>query len=237
MDRIYLINLERSTDRLEHFKKEMKRCNLPEDKVQIFKAIDGNTHVFTDEEEKMVGKMNVNNRVKACLLSHYYVLKDIEKNGYKTCLVLEDDVRFVTDVMERLDHLINHLDMNWYVCYIGLHTISSGCYFVDFPIESEYETTFCSEKLNDYVCRYKKDLEPTTLAFLVNGTNVSCMLEEMRKNPTAADHCYINILKRLDAFYGSLCVLATGNSKLETTIHTKVDIEAMTSSYLSYIGD
>ena len=29
LDKIYLINLEQSTDRLEHFKNEVKRCNLP----------------------------------------------------------------------------------------------------------------------------------------------------------------------------------------------------------------
>ena len=127
LDRIYLINLERSTDRLEHFKSEIKRCKLPKDKIQIFKAIDGNSHVFTPDEEKLLQKMDDvcdNNRVKACFLSHYYVLKDIEKNGYGKCLVLEDDVRFVSDVKNRLNELTTNVDeiKKWYILYIGFHS-------------------------------------------------------------------------------------------------------------------
>ena len=131
LDQIYLINLERSTDRLEHFKKEIKRCNLPEDKIHIFKAIDGNSHIFTPDEERLLQKMDNkyhpdNNRIKSCFLSHYYVLKDIEKNGYKKCLVLEDDVRFVSDIETRLNDLVNKVDLieKWYIVYIGFHSIA-----------------------------------------------------------------------------------------------------------------
>jgi hypothetical protein len=57
------------------------------------------------------------------------------------------------------------------------------------------------------------------LSYLVNGSNVGKIIEEMTINPDSVDNCYNNILKRLDIFYCVLHVLATGNSKLETTIH------------------
>lgn len=197
MDQIYLINLEKSKDRLEHFQKEMKRCNLP--KVTVFKAIDGESHIFTKEEEKMVGKIK-DNFVKACFLSHYYVLKDIEKNKYRNCLILEDDVRFVHDIVDRLHELISHLDMNWYIVFVGTHLIASGSYFIDFPIETVHEHSFYSEKINEYICRYKNDFNPCALAYLVNGSNVTEIIEEMEKNPEAVDHCYNTILKRKKYF-------------------------------------
>ena len=151
LDKIYLINLEQSTDRLEHFKNEVKRCNLQEDKIHIFKAIDGNSHVFTPDEEQLLQKMDNkydldNNRVKACFLSHYYVLKDIEKNGYGKCLVLEDDVRFISDIKSRLNDLTTNLDEieKWYTVYIGFHSFMCGSYFVDFPIEDSFNSEISS---------------------------------------------------------------------------------------------
>jgi hypothetical protein len=244
LDKIYLINLERSTDRLEHFKNEVKRCNLPEDKIQIFKAIDGNSHVFTPDEEQLLQKMDNkydldNNRVKACFLSHYYVLKDIEKNGYEKCLVLEDDVRFVSDIETQLNDLVNKVDLikKWYTVYIGFHSFMCGSYFVDFPIEDSYDSSFfCKKKITDSIGKFKDDFNPCTLSYLVNGSNVSKIIEEMTINPNSVDNCYNDILKRLDIFYCVLHVLATGNSNLETTIHKEcilksLDFNSLLSNY------
>ena len=237
LDRIYLINLERSTDRLEHFKSEIKRCKLPEDKIQIFKAIDGNSHVFMPDEEKLLQKMGDacdNNRVKACFLSHYYVLKDIEKNGYGKCLVLEDDVRFVSDVKNRLNELTTNVDeiKKWYILYIGFHSYAAGSYFEDFPIEEKYDSSFfCKQKITDHIGIFKDGFNPCTLSYLVNGSNVSEMIQEMTEHPGAADICYNNILTRIDAFYCALYVLATGNSKLDTTIHLTYNHKEMLQSY------
>jgi GR25 family glycosyltransferase involved in LPS biosynthesis len=244
LDKIYLINLERSTDRLEHFKNEVKRCNLPEDKIHIFKAIDGNSHVFTPDEEQLLEKMDNksdldNNRIKACFLSHYYVLKDIEKNGYGKCLVLEDDVRFVSDIKSRLNDLATNLDEieKWYIVYIGLHSVADGSYFKDFPIEGSYDSSFfCKKKITDSIGKFKDDFNPCTLSYLVNGSNVSKIIEEMTINPNSVDNCYNDILKRLDIFYCVLHVLATGNSNLETTIHKEcilknLDFNSLLSNY------
>lgn len=239
MDQIYLINLERCKDRLDHFTKEVNRCNLPKDKIKIFKAIDGNSHIFTEEEERIFEKANNNdfdiNRIKACFLSHYYVLKDIEKNKYKKCLVLEDDVRFVDDVKERLDDLFDHLDLKWNFIYIGLHLCASGSMFVDFPIEGTYDTFFAKEKINEYICRFNDDFNPCSLSYLVNGENVGEMIKGMEENPGASDICFNNILKSKNIFYGTLKVLATGNSKLETTIHTGPSFDQMVCSYMNFI--
>jgi GR25 family glycosyltransferase involved in LPS biosynthesis len=227
LDKIYLINLEQSTDRLEHFKNEVKRCNLPEDKIHIFKAIDGNSHIFTPDEEQLLEKMDNksdldNNRIKACFLSHYYVLKDIEKNGYGKCLVLEDDVRFVSDIKRRLNELTTNLDEieKWYIVYIGLHSVAAGSYFEDFPIEGSYDSSFfCKKKITDYIGVFNDGFNPCALSYLVNGNNVDQIIEKMTIHPRAADYCYNNILIGLDAFYCALHVLATGNSNLDTTIH------------------
>jgi GR25 family glycosyltransferase involved in LPS biosynthesis len=149
-------------------------------------------------------------------------LKDIEKNGYGKCLVLEDDVRFVSDIKRRLNDLTTNLDEieKWYIVYIGLHSVAAGSYFEDFPIEGSYDSSFfCKKKITDYIGVFNDGFNPCALSYLVNGNNVDQIIEKMTIYPGAADYCYNNILIGLDAFYCALHVLATGNSNLDTTIH------------------
>ena len=50
IDKIYLINLESAVNRKEHFLQEAIREKLPQDKIKIFNAINGNEHIFTNFE-------------------------------------------------------------------------------------------------------------------------------------------------------------------------------------------
>lgn len=71
LDQIYLINLERSKDRLEHFMNEVEKHQIDKSKLTIFKAIDAKTHVFTKEEELLSNMKNLKT-VQCNFLSHYY---------------------------------------------------------------------------------------------------------------------------------------------------------------------
>ena len=50
IDKIYLINMKRSTDRLDHFMKEIRKHNLPFEKLHVFSAIDATIHDLTPDE-------------------------------------------------------------------------------------------------------------------------------------------------------------------------------------------
>mgnify|MGYP001218210219 CR=1 FL=1 len=85
IDRIFFINLDRRTDRLEEITKELKTYNFPNDKIERFSAIE-----FQKDgrgEEGAIG----------CSMSHLEILKISLKKGYENILVLEDDFKFIVD--------------------------------------------------------------------------------------------------------------------------------------------
>jgi GR25 family glycosyltransferase involved in LPS biosynthesis len=246
--KIYLINLERCKDRLDHFMKEATRIGLPLNKIQIFKAIDGNTHEFTSEEMDMFGvtkedldmyqnNHTENKRVLACYLSHYYVMADIQKNKYKTCLVLEDDVRFVSSFMNDIQNVLSDLHkVTLSLCHIGQHALAVRDIFLDFPIEDTYNPydTYCLSKQTDYLCKLKPSNNPCCLSYIVNAESCIDLVNSMKTNKkyTAIDSFYNQYLSQNDIFYASFKVLTTGNSKLQTTIHNKTaTLEDMLVSY------
>lgn len=64
IDKIYLINMKRSTDRLDHFMSEMRKHNLPFEKLHIFSAIDATIHDLTPDELELTKHMKENGEIK-----------------------------------------------------------------------------------------------------------------------------------------------------------------------------
>jgi GR25 family glycosyltransferase involved in LPS biosynthesis len=94
--KVYIINLDKRTDRLASVKKECERVGLA---FERFKAIEGN------------------NRHLAFNKSQYNVLKLAVEQGAESVLVLEDDV-----VFNNLDHLpqaLSELPQDWACVYFG----------------------------------------------------------------------------------------------------------------------
>ena len=214
IDKIYLINLKRSADRLEHFMDQVSKHHLPKDKLEIFTAIDGKTHQFTDKENEILSHMNESNSLKCNLLSHYYVLQDIFTKGYKNCLVLQDDVYFVNGFVNKIDQVIDHIPEDAEFINIGLHKKAVYEYFEDFPINDVYDRYYCKEKVNEYICKYKDDINPATLSYIVKDCSVFLSMEYRQ----AMDKNLNEYLISKNIFYGSNDVLATGNSNFKSTI-------------------
>lgn len=91
---VYVINLNRSVDRLSQIKDQLERLNLPFKRVE---AIDGNQ---LDLEKSRVNhckfhlsqKRKCENRELGCAESHRKVWNQILENGDRYALILEDDV-------------------------------------------------------------------------------------------------------------------------------------------------
>jgi GR25 family glycosyltransferase involved in LPS biosynthesis len=172
VDKIYLINLERRNDRLDHFLTECKREDIDRDKIQIFKAFDAKTYNLKVKELKMFENIDFDLNVfhgKPCIcnqLSHYNILLDMVKKKYKKCIIFQDDVRLKRNFKKDINNVLNNLPRNSEFVWIGLHKMAAGSYFEDFPIDHIYERYYVKEKVNDYVCRLNDDINPCSLAYI-----------------------------------------------------------------------
>lgn len=120
MDRFtksYVINLERRSDRLENFK-----SRIPFDYKQItrFTAIDGqlfpNNCTILNNSIKSHPESRVKSGEIGCLLSHYYIWKEIADNhkdttsGNDLYLIFEDDVFFSSNFNDKLENTIKNVN-------------------------------------------------------------------------------------------------------------------------------
>lgn len=94
MFKTYIINLERSPDRLERTKNELQKANLTN--VERFNAIDGSTHTNLHNVTTLCKQICTKEMI-GCALSHIEVAKHFldTMNGHQYCVVVEDDVRIV----------------------------------------------------------------------------------------------------------------------------------------------
>jgi len=88
IDHIYCVNLERSKNRRLNMETEFEREKL---EVEFFKACDG-------KEQGKDGAFG-------CAQSHIQIWRDIVKHGYENALILEDDVKLVSNFKIKLEEL------------------------------------------------------------------------------------------------------------------------------------
>lgn len=104
IDKIYLINLDRSKDRLEKCMRQAQKYNLD---IERFPAIEGSK--LTEEQKKDVHPickyLLCTNGMMGCALSHYYILKKIVEEEIDTTLVLEDDFIWREDTISKLEKI------------------------------------------------------------------------------------------------------------------------------------
>ena len=98
-DAVYVINLDRRTDRMEKLDPQLNKLGI---KYERFPAVDGNA-------------LNIS-PIIAGTMSHQYLLSRCEN---KRVLVLEDDAQFVDDFNEKFDEYMQHLPEDYDIFYLG----------------------------------------------------------------------------------------------------------------------
>lgn len=137
-DHIYVITLQRATDRHEHIKKELEGLQY-----EFFFGKDKQT--FTIEKLKAQGiydeqAARQHHRYSkpmqegqiGCSWSHAEVYKDVLAKNYKQVLVLEDDIVIDVESTKFFYQVLNELPDNWELLYFGFaerETIPSGLPF------------------------------------------------------------------------------------------------------------
>ncbi|XP_026761081.2 glycosyltransferase 25 family member [Galleria mellonella] len=124
---IYMINLERRTERRELMEMSFKELGID---AKLFKAIDGMKLDLNDLREYSITLMPGyedpyhKRPMKAgevgCFLSHYYIWKEIVEKHHSTALVLEDDVHFIPYFRHKFLRLLDEIkNIDWDLVYIG----------------------------------------------------------------------------------------------------------------------
>ena len=93
VEHIYVINLDKDTENLEKFTKQV-----------------GESFSYTRIKgvEPLKGNQNLNKGQLGCLSSHILILEDAIKNNYKKILIFEDDI-ILKDSWEKIKNALNNL--------------------------------------------------------------------------------------------------------------------------------
>ena len=121
-DRVYVINCAHRRDRLEETKKHLDETKMADnDKVHYYPAIIGDWTTCPADWGSGRGAWG-------CLRSHQRILEDVihdrDGNGnpnLMNVLVLEDDVIFKEDALEKLNDFMGAVPDDWGQIYLGGH--------------------------------------------------------------------------------------------------------------------
>ena len=118
IDKIYLINLDISNDRLKEINNQNKNLNL---NIIRHRAVYGK-----DIDEKNLIKKRVldknhklNKGAMGCYLSHLGILKKAYRDKDNIIIVLEDDIIFNKDFKENLEKYYKEVPDDWDIIYLG----------------------------------------------------------------------------------------------------------------------
>lgn len=117
--KIYVVNLKRRPDRLEHF---YKTCSFPKEKIHVIYGFDGKNYENELENEKHLYNKLSNNLMpgeKGCFISHIRIFKDIVANKIPFAMIFEDDGVFCDDFKNKLEKYIHEMPLNTQILYFG----------------------------------------------------------------------------------------------------------------------
>jgi GR25 family glycosyltransferase involved in LPS biosynthesis len=104
IDKIFVINLDRSTERLKKCIKQSSKFNF---RFERFPAIEGNK--LTKQQLSFIHPICQHflctRGMMGCGLSHYFLLKKIVDEKIQTSIVLEDDFVWKQDTISKLDKI------------------------------------------------------------------------------------------------------------------------------------
>lgn len=109
-DKVYCINLDKRTDRLEKFQNQVVKYDLGS--YTRISAVDGNTLKINDYTNRLnPGELGL-------VLTNLEIIRDAKKNQYNSILILEDDCSFSEEIL-KIEDYFSKLPPNWDMIYMG----------------------------------------------------------------------------------------------------------------------
>lgn len=109
--KIFLINLDRSPDRLQFMENQLNKLNLPFERIS---AVDGRSLNMNRVDEFAIRskveewKDLLTPNMIACSLSHYHIYKKMVEENIEMALILEDDI----ELGKELPAVLNNIENN-----------------------------------------------------------------------------------------------------------------------------
>ena len=146
LDQVFLVNLDRSKDRLAKMQSEMEKAQLT---FTRFSAVDGS--IFKGIYEKLpqeedwiqellpekgytylfnsaVNRYGLSIGELGNYFSHYEILNMVSEGNHNASLVLEDDARLEKDFKTKLNSLLAHAPAEWDIIYLNCFAeLKIGC--------------------------------------------------------------------------------------------------------------
>ncbi len=172
-DKVFLINLDSSEERLKNSSKELERLGISFERIP---AIDG-----CIEKIEFYGTENDrwNNRSAALSLTTENILKS-SKGKYSNILIFEDDIRFKKSANQLITNGLNNLPNSWEI--IVLNTINNF------------------EKISDalYIKRIKKAC--CCQAYALNSSVFDDYIELLSKRDRPIDECLVMLQEKKESY-------------------------------------
>lgn len=199
--KVFVINLKKCKEKLEHFKKYCPIKNF-----EVFTAFDGKN---LESNESDIGKnlfnkfKNLNKGEKGCFVSHYLIWNIIQETceDNENIIIFEDDTIFnknFSKIMYKIDKY-NYLPQDNYITYIG------GRFKKQFVLDNKkfLKVNNIIKKHNTkYRWRIGRDLQRdrTTQGYIISKKGAQFLIEQLiftlekKKNILPIDHWIIHTL-------------------------------------------
>lgn len=203
VDNIYLINLERRTDKLEKVSKKLCKLNI---KFEKFNAVDGSNIKIRDEWIQCLekGSRITSPGAYGCLLSHLQIIKNAKQENFKNILIFEDDIIFHKEFNNELRKL-NSVPNDYSIIYLG------GTQFKhvgnNFSINRNY---------------YKGNETYGTFAYIIKNTMFDILIDILEKRQYDIDFslCAIQKLYNCYVLWENLVIADLSNSDIRVEQYT-----------------
>lgn len=105
-DNIFIINLPRRTDRKAAMEQILSASNITKyEFIEAYDGLDNNIKTQYNKLRKTKKIPIITSGHFACLLSHIKAIKKAKECGYSHIMILEDDVFFNTDIIQKLKNI------------------------------------------------------------------------------------------------------------------------------------
>jgi GR25 family glycosyltransferase involved in LPS biosynthesis len=243
IDKIFFINLDERIERRDHFLNECAKQNIPDTKIERFSAINGKTHLFTNEELQLFNNTDFYNNLTPLIvkkklmgnqLSHINILLEMKRRNYNNIIIFQDDAVLKNNFIYYIDEIMQDIPDNAEIINIGMHKTAINEYFEPYDLTTEIEDdNLIDKKITNFVYSYKiwysettRRVNPASLAFIVTKKGCYNLLDFFYKNggiQRATDWNYNLYLQSKNIFYGSKYVLATGNNSFRSDVFVNTD--------------
>ena len=159
IDKIYVINLKKNTDRLEKFMENAKKANV---NVERFDAVYGKElpKDHPDIVKYFITDHKLNPGQIGCALSHVKIWEDAINNNYNNIIVFEDDAIITEDFWDKFNAAVNELPEDW-----------------------DYFSLNCSwcNNIKDYTLIHKSNFNVCTMSYNINLKSINKIVNLIKK--------------------------------------------------------